>query len=160
MATTKQILGKVVITNKGEYNPSTVYEILDVVSYQGSSYISKVYDNNSLPTEDSKWQLLAQKGDTYEVSETDIKNIAKQITENANSNFNKTVTEKTETFNSNAKTKTDEFNSNANTTVDSYNTNAEKKLKEYNENDTTKLKSTMIMLQRYLIIIILMLLLS
>ena len=89
MATAKQILGKVVITNKGKWNSSNVYEVLDVVSYQGSSYMSKVYDNNSLPTEDSKWQLLAQKGDTYEVSETDIKNIAKQITENANSNFNK-----------------------------------------------------------------------
>lgn len=140
MATAKQILGKVVITNKGKWNSSNVYEVLDVVSYQGSSYMSKVYDNNSLPTEDSKWQLLAQKGDTYEVSETDIKNIAKQITENANSNFNKNVTEKTETFNSNAETKTTEFNENANTAVNSYDTNAEKKLKDYNENDTTKLK--------------------
>ena len=140
MATTKQILGKVVITNRGEYNSSTVYEILDVVSYQGSSYLSKVYDNDSLPTDDTKWQLLAQKGDTYEVSETDIENIANQITENANSSFNSNVSEKTETFNSNAKTKTDEFNSNANTMVNSYNTNAEKKLKEYNDNDTVKIK--------------------
>ncbi len=140
MATTKQILGKVVITNKGEWNPSNVYETLDVVTYQGSSYMSKVYDNNCLPTDDNKWQLLAKKGDTYEVSETDIENIAKQITENANSDFNKNVVEKTETFNSNAKTKTTKFNENANTTVDSYNTNAEQKLKEYNENDTTKLK--------------------
>lgn len=140
MATTKQILGKVVITNRGEYNSSTVYEILDVVSYQGSSYLSKVYDNDSLPTDDTKWQLLAQKGDTYEVSETDIENIANQITKNANSNFNRNVSEKTETFNSNAKTKTDEFNSNANNTVSAYNVNAENKLKEYNENDTVKLK--------------------
>ena len=140
MATTKQILGKVVITNKGEYIPSTIYEILDVVSYQGSSYLSKVYDNNSLPTDGTKWQLLAKKGDTYEVSETDIENIANQITENANSNFNRNVSEKTETFNSNAKTKTDEFNSNANNTVSAYNVNAENKLKEYNENDTVKLK--------------------
>ena len=136
----KQILGKVVITNRGEWNSSNVYEVLDVVSYQGSSYMSKTYDNNSLPTDDNKWQLLAQKGDTYEVSETDIEKIAKQITENANSNFNKNVTEKTETFNSNAETKTTEFNENASATVDSYNTNAEKKLKEYNDNDTVKLK--------------------
>lgn len=141
MATTKQILGKVVITNRGEWNSSNVYETLDVVTYQGSSYMSKVYDNNSLPTDDNKWQLLAQKGDTYEVSEVDIENIAKKITENANSSFNNNVNEKTETFNSNAKTKTDEFNSNANTTVNSYNTNAENKLKEYNENDTVKLKN-------------------
>ena len=140
MATTKQILGKVVITNKGEYDSSAVYEILDVVSYQGSSYISKVYDNDSLPIDDTKWQLLAQKGDTYEVSESDIENIANKITENANSNFNRNVSEKTETFNSNAKTKTDEFNSNANNTISAYNVNAENKLKEYNENDTVKLK--------------------
>lgn len=140
MAVTRQILGKVVITNKGEYNSTTIYEILDVVSYQGSSYLSKVYDNDSLPTDDTKWQLLAQKGDTYEVSESDIENIANKITENANSSFNSNVAEKTEIFNSNAKTKTDEFNSNANTTASAYNTNAEKKLKEYNENDTVKLK--------------------
>lgn len=140
MAATRQILGKVVITNKGEWNQSNVYETLDVVTYQGSSYMSKVYDNNSLPTDDAKWQLLAQKGDTYEVTESDINNIAEKITSNANSNFNKNVAEKIETFNSNAKTKTDEFNSNANTTVSAYNTNAEKKLEEYNDNDTIKLK--------------------
>lgn len=141
MATTKQILGKVVITNKGEWNSSNVYEVLDVVSYQGSSYISKVYDNNSLPTEDSKWQLLARKGDTYEVSEIDIENIAKQITENANSNFNKNITEKTETFNSNAETKITEFNENASTTVGNYNINAEQKLKRYNDNATSAVKN-------------------
>ena len=39
MATTKQILGKVMITNRGEYNSSYNYEILDVVSYNGSNYV-------------------------------------------------------------------------------------------------------------------------
>lgn len=62
---TRQVLGKVTITSKGEYDSLKSYEILDVVTYQGSSYLSKKYNNNSLPTNGDDWQLLAQKGDTY-----------------------------------------------------------------------------------------------
>ena len=130
MATTKQILGKVMVTNRGGYNSSTTYEILDIVSYNGSSYISKGNDNTDLPTNSASWQLLAQKGDTYEVSETDIKNIAKQITDNANSEFN-----------TNAKARLKEYNDNAKNKTDAYDTNASDKLEDYNKNDTDKLSA-------------------
>lgn len=60
---TRQVLGKVMITSKGEYDSSKSYEILDVVTYQGSSYLSKKYNNDSLPTNTNDWQLLAQKGE-------------------------------------------------------------------------------------------------
>lgn len=137
MAITKQILGKVMITNRGEYSSSRNYEILDVVSYNGSSYISKINDNATLPTSNS-WQLIAQKGDTYEVSETDIKNIAKQITDNANSEFNTNVNTKLKEYNDNAKNKTDAYDTNASDKLEGYNKNDTDKLSAYNSNAKNK----------------------
>ena len=124
-----QDLGKVMITPKGEYNSSKTYEILDAVSYNGSSYVSKINDNTSVPTSDD-WQLLSQKGDIYDVTEEDLQAIAKQITDNANGAFNQNV-----------KTKTDEFDTNAKNKTAGYDTNAKAKLEEYNANDTKRLKA-------------------
>ena len=56
-------LGKIAQTLEGEYTPSKIYNKLDTVSYEGSSYTSKL-DNNDKPVSDSTfWQLTAQKGD-------------------------------------------------------------------------------------------------
>ncbi len=139
MSITKQLLGKVMVTNRGGYNSSTTYEILDIVSYNGSSYISKGNDNTDLPTNSNSWQLIAQKGDTYEVSETDIKNIAKQITDNANSEFNTNVNTKLKEYNDNAKNKTDAYDTNASDKLEDYNKNDTDKLSAYNSNATEKL---------------------
>lgn len=139
MSITKQLLGKVMVTNRGEYNSSTNYEILDIVSYNGSSYISKGNDNTDLPTNSNSWQLIAQKGDTYEVNETDIKNIAKQITDNANSEFNTNVNTKLKEYNDNAKYKTDAYDTNASDKLEDYNKNHTDKLSVYNSNATEKL---------------------
>lgn len=57
-----KILGKVVITPKGEFNEATTYQKLDVVSYQGSSYICLQETTGNLPTNTEYWQLIAQKG--------------------------------------------------------------------------------------------------
>lgn len=138
---TRQVLGKVMITSKGEYDSSKSYEILDVVTYQGSSYLSKKYNNDSLPTNANDWQLLAQKGDTYELSEEDLQRIAEQITSNANSAFNQNVKEKTDSFNSNASSKTEAYNTNATEKLGTYNSNHTAKLKEYNDNATSKLSA-------------------
>lgn len=135
-----QELGKVMITPKGEYSLSKSYEILDAVSYNGSSYVSKINDNTSVPTSDA-WQLLAQKGDTYELSEEDLQRIAEQITSNANSAFNQNVKEKTDSFNSNANSKTEAYNTNATEKLGTYNSNHTAKLKEYNDNATSKLSA-------------------
>lgn len=138
MSITKQLLGKVMVTNRGEYNSSTTYEILDIVSYNGSSYISKENDNTDLPASSDSWQLLALKGDTYEVSETDIKNIAKQITDNANSEFNNNVNTKLKEYNDNAKNKTDAYETNASDKLEGYNKNDTDKLSAYNSNAKNK----------------------
>ena len=138
---TRQVLGKIMITSKGEYNSLKSYEILDAVTYQGSSYLSKKYNNDSLPTNTNDWQLLAQKGDTYELSEEDLQRIAEQITSNANSAFNQNVKEKTDSFNSNASSKTEAYNTNATEKLGTYNSNHTAKLKEYNDDATSKLSA-------------------
>lgn len=135
-----QELGKVMITPKGKYSLSKSYEILDAVSYNGSSYVSKINDNTSVPTSDD-WQLLAQKGDIYDVTEEDLQAIAKQITDNANSAFNQNVKTKTKEFNTNATNKLNDYDTNAKSTTETFDANAKKKLDEYNANDTKKLKA-------------------
>lgn len=132
-----QELGKVMITPKGEYSLSKSYEILDAVSYNGSSYVSKINDNTSVPTSDA-WQLLAQKGDIYDVTEEDLQRIAEQITNNANSAFNQNANSKTEAYNTNATEKLDTYNSNHTAKLKEYNNNATSKLSAYNANTVTK----------------------
>lgn len=57
------VLGKVGLTPKGSFTPSTIYEKLDVVLYEGESYVS-LTDNNSFPiTNISAWQLLSERGE-------------------------------------------------------------------------------------------------
>ena len=145
-----QELGKVMITNRGEYIPSKSYEILDIVSYNGSSFMSKIDDNTSVPAEEispdellinENWQLVAKKGDTYKVTEEDLQAIAKQITDNAESAFNQNVEAKTKDFNTNVTNKLNDYDTNAKSTTETFDANAKKKLDEYNANDTKKLKA-------------------
>lgn len=145
-----QELGKVMITNRGEYISSKSYEILDIVSYNGSSFMSKIDDNTSVPAEEispdellinENWQLVAKKGDTYKVTEEDLQAIAKQITDNANSAFNQNVEAKTKEFNTNVTNKINDYDTNTKSTTETFDANAKKKLDEYNANDTKKLKA-------------------
>lgn len=55
-------LGKVAITPKGEFNELTTYQKLDVVTYLGSSYISLQESTGNLPTNETYFQKIAQKG--------------------------------------------------------------------------------------------------
>lgn len=57
-----QILGKVGVVPKGEYNNATTYQKLDVVSYNGQSYMAKATTIGNLPTDIMYWQLLVEKG--------------------------------------------------------------------------------------------------
>ena len=63
-------LGKVSVTPKGTYNPVLSYDILDIVQYDGSSYlaltdISMGYYPNTNP---GVWMLIASKGDGGEIT--------------------------------------------------------------------------------------------
>ena len=56
-------LGRVSIVPKGTWNANTVYNRLDAVVYDGSSWIAKKQNAGQLPAEGSDaWQLLAERG--------------------------------------------------------------------------------------------------
>lgn len=60
--------GKIMFTLKGDYDETVSYEILDVVTYDSSLYVSRI--NNNLgyaPSDTEKWQLLIQKSDVVGV---------------------------------------------------------------------------------------------
>ena len=61
MATTK--LGKICITPQGDYSATTSYHHLDVVQWQGNSYLS-LADNNrgNAPENTAYWQCLCRRG--------------------------------------------------------------------------------------------------
>lgn len=95
-------LGKVLLTPKGEYNGSTTYEILDVVSYNGSSYAAKRDTSGNAPTgttSDEYWQLMAHGGGTSTTVQIDGQSITNQgvaniqtINSDYNSSSNKIAT--------------------------------------------------------------------
>lgn len=91
----KTIIGKVSVTPKGQYVSGTNYERLDIVSYQGTSYIAKS-DNSELPTNNTYWVKLFDNYDTdiqelevelsglitrIETSENDIDSLENSITQ-------------------------------------------------------------------------------
>lgn len=55
----REKIGKVSYVHKGIYNSSNSYNRLDVVNYNGSSYVSRTDNNTSSPTDTSAWTLLA-----------------------------------------------------------------------------------------------------
>lgn len=57
-------LGKVMITPKGDFAEGVSYAALDLVTYNGGSYVSKKPTNGQLPTDTDYWQLVAEKGNT------------------------------------------------------------------------------------------------
>ena len=56
-------LGKIKFVWKGTYSGATAYEIDDVVSYNGSSYICILASTGNLPTNTTYWNVLAQGSD-------------------------------------------------------------------------------------------------
>jgi len=63
-------LGKIVIIPKGTWNNSTAYEVLDLVVYQGSSYIAKkAVPAGTAVNINEYWQAVASKGDKGDTGE-------------------------------------------------------------------------------------------
>lgn len=54
--------GRVRFVSRGEYSNSTQYYLFDLVDYEGSSYFAKGNTIGDLPTDTTKWQLIAEKG--------------------------------------------------------------------------------------------------
>ena len=84
MATTINA-GRVRFVSRGTYNNSTQYYLFDLVDYNGSSYIAKENTLGNLPTNTQYWQLIAEKGDTYD--DTEIKNDISSINTNIKANY-------------------------------------------------------------------------
>ena len=57
---------KASLTPKGEYSPDTAYTALDVVGYEGSSWLALQDVTGVAPAEGESWMLLAKKGDRGE----------------------------------------------------------------------------------------------
>lgn len=56
-------IGKVSLTPRGAYSQSATYEALDIVTYNGSSYIVLQSATGITPPNDTYYQLIASKGD-------------------------------------------------------------------------------------------------
>lgn len=56
-------LGQVRIMLRGEYNPEYTYHLLDLVSYQGSSYLVKKTVTGITPVDGEYYQIMAKRGD-------------------------------------------------------------------------------------------------
>lgn len=65
-------LGKIAPVFQGGYNSTTQYERLDIVYYQGSSYVAKSSTKGNLPTNTTYWQIVA-KASTWTDFSTDEK---------------------------------------------------------------------------------------
>lgn len=69
MSTTTN-LGKVMVVNKGAWDATATYSILDIVSNAGSSYLAKQnVPAGTLVTNTTYWQLIASKGDKGDTGE-------------------------------------------------------------------------------------------
>ena len=75
-------LGKIVMIPKGTYSTTVTYSKLDVVTSNGSGYISKSDNNLNKPlTNETYWMKLVEKGDkgdkgdSYTITEADIQEI-------------------------------------------------------------------------------------
>lgn len=65
------IIGKVAPVFVGEWNKAVTYYRLDIVSYDGSSYVCLTDNVSSVePTNESFWRLVAKKGDVGAVDVT------------------------------------------------------------------------------------------
>ena len=113
---TQQILGKVGMYLRGEYNAGTTYAKLDVVTYQGESYSAKGETTGNLPTNTEYWQKLVKKpvkGTDY-WTQSEQADIVNSSTSAVETNIQPTLTEIENTADS-AETKADNAISTANT---------------------------------------------
>ena len=154
----KTIIGRNLPLYKGEYSSATVYDRFDVVLYDGSSYVSKLPNNQNKPvTNTTYWQLLAQRGEFTEqqleefkaavVAESkeemddytdDKKDELNTYTNTKETELNAYATVLKNTFDTNASTKTSDFNDNATAKTTAFNTNASDKTDTFDTNVSTK----------------------
>ena len=115
---TLQDLGKVGYLSKGTYDRNIEYELSDVVTYQGSSYVSKINENkDNTPSKNSEyWQLLVEKpivGIDY-FNDDDKRQMVDDLIEGVDSQFNEYINDKKIEVNSYVNDKKVEFDGHVN----------------------------------------------
>ena len=68
----KTKLGKVSLSPKGAWDASAAYEQLDMVSYDGGSWLAKKPSTNITPADGEYWMEVAEKGSDAAVTEENI----------------------------------------------------------------------------------------
>lgn len=58
-----EIIGRIMMNFRGDYDTAKNYTRLDTVMYNGSTYVCKVDATGVEPTDTTHWQLIARKGD-------------------------------------------------------------------------------------------------
>lgn len=150
----KTNIGRVSVVPKDEYSSTENYKRLDVVSSDGSMYISKKDNNIGNPLSDENWWFKAvEKGEvgaqgekpingvdynTPEEKEEFKNDVVSKATEEVEKNIADIEAEAIENYNNNADAKTEEYDTNANSKLTAYNDNATQKTEEYNSNATSK----------------------
>lgn len=72
--------GRVLMIPKGDYDATATYTMLDVVSYQGKSYVAKQTTTGNAPTNTTYWQLMIDaQGHTIKDSTTTFPNRANLV---------------------------------------------------------------------------------
>ena len=160
----RTIIGKVGLTPKKDYDLNTSYKRLDLVSYEGSSYVCLKDCIGILPTNDIYWQLSASKGDLpingvdyntpEEKEEFKEEIIADSKIEIDNYTTNKTLELETKTseligdlesqkdsFLSEMEVEKNLFDTNASEKTTSFDKNAENKIADFNVNASEKISS-------------------
>lgn len=78
---TTQIIGRVMMAFKGNYDSTKQYDFLDTVTYDGSGYVCLANGTTVQPSESSNnWQLIAKKGDTPDTSTFALKSELPDLT--------------------------------------------------------------------------------
>lgn len=119
---TTQIIGRVMMAFKGNYDATKQYDFLDTVTYNGSSYVCLVNGTTTAPSDiSSNWQLMAKAGTTPDTSQFALKSELPDLTSYAKKSELPTVptdlvhTSDLQTVSETASEALDKANSNAKT---------------------------------------------
>lgn len=143
----RTFLGKVGMTPKGEWNNSTTYERLDIVSYEGSSYIAIIQNRNSRPSEDNQdWMIGAKHGEFTEEQLEEFKEAVVAESKQEMDDYTSDKKDELDTYesakelelNTYTTTKKSEIDTHTTSKINDYNSNAETKTTNFNDNATSK----------------------
>ena len=76
-------IGKIKPVFKGTYDNSTAYVLDDIVYYNGSSYVAKTSTTGNLPTDTTKWNILASGSGGIWNSSLSLGNASQQLRVNS-----------------------------------------------------------------------------